>query len=203
MDHNEQRPPSQRAPRADARQNRIRILAAAHARFAVDGLAAEMDAIAREAGVAVGTLYHHFGTKEALLEAVVVDGLEHLAAYMQALLAEPDPWTGVERLLQYMAERQMNDRAFGELIGAQPTLRATTTATKRSLGPLIQQILQRAQASGQLRMDVVVGDIPLLLAGLSERTMTPATCQRYLDIVLSGLRVKQTPPAPSGLPLIW
>ncbi len=180
-----------RVPRADARQNRGRILEAAHARFAADGLAAEMDAIARDAGVAVGTLYHHFGTKDALLEAVVLESLQHFAAYIQTLLVEPNPWKGVERLLHYMAERQLKDRAFGELIGAQPTLRATTTATKRALGGLIQQILSRAQATGQLRADVVVGDVPLLLAGLSERTMTPETCQRYLEIILSGLR---TPP---------
>lgn len=192
MDQNEPPIPTQRAARADARQNRARILASAHARFAVDGLAAEMDTIARGAGVAVGTLYHHFGTKEALLEAVVLEGLQQVADYLQTLCAEPDPWTGVERLFRYMAEQQVNDRAFGELIRTQPTLRATTTATKRTLGPLIQQILSRAQATGQLRADLVVGDVPLLLAGLSERAMTPETSQRYLDIILSGLR--QIPP---------
>ncbi len=60
-----------RPPRADALQNRVRILAAARECFAADGLEASMDDIAREAGVAVGTLYHHFGTKDALLEGIV------------------------------------------------------------------------------------------------------------------------------------
>lgn len=188
MENNRRRAGSARPPRADARENHTRILAAAHARFAADGLAAEMDAIARDAGVAVGTLYHHFGTKDALLEAVVVAGLEELTVYIQTLLAEPDPWTGVERLLHFLAERQLNDRAFTELIGAQPTLRATTTAAKRSLGPSIQQLLDRAQAAGQLRPDVVASDVPLLLAGLSAREVAPAVLHRYLDIILCGLR---------------
>jgi AcrR family transcriptional regulator len=177
-----------RAPRADARQNRARILAAAHSRFAADGLAAEMDQIAREAGVAVGTLYHHFGTKEALLEAVVAEGIQDFDDYVHGLLAEPDPWAGVEGLFRHLADHLVHDRAFSELIGAQPALRASTTAIKQAMGPLVQQILTRAQAAGQLRADVVVADVPLLLAGLSAGQGTPASRERYLDIVLSGLR---------------
>lgn len=180
--------PLQRPPRADAQQNRSRILAAAHTRFAADGLATAMDDIARDAGVAVGTLYHHFGNKDALLEAVVRASLQEVAAYLQTLLSEPDPWTAVERLLHYFAERQVQDRAFKDLIGAQPTLRASTTATKRELGPLMHQILGRAQVAGQLRADVVAGDIPLLLAGLAESEQAPAFHQRYLAIILNGLR---------------
>lgn len=184
----EGRVPAERQPRTDALQNRARILAAAHACFAANGLATAMDDIAHAAGVAVGTLYHHFGNKEALLEAVVSDGMANVAAYLQTLLSEPEPWRAVERLLHYLAERQVQDRTFKALIGAQPTLRANTTAAKRALGPVIQQILERAQTAGQLRPDVVASDIPLLLAGLTEKESTPAVYQRYLDIVLRGLQ---------------
>lgn len=193
MASREGRVPSTRAPRTDALQNRARILAAAHARFAADGLATAMDDIAHEAGVAVGTLYHHFGNKEALLEAVVSDGLDNVAAYLQTLLSEPEPWPAVERLLHYMAERQVQDRAFKDLIGAQPTLRASTLTAKRALGPVIQQILERAQHAGLLRADVVASDIPLLLAGLSEKASTSAAYTRYLDIILHGLRTSSRP----------
>lgn len=182
--------PRRRVPRADARQNRQRILAAAHARFAADGPAAEMDAIARHAGVAVGTLYHHFGTKEGLLEAVVSEGLGQVLAYVRGLLGEADPWTGVDRLLHIFAERHQRDRVFKELIGAQPALAASAAATKQELGAAMQQVLARAQAAGQLRSDVVAADIPLLLAGLSERALAPADRLRYLQIVLDGLRAR-------------
>ena len=189
----EGRTPSARPPRTDALQNRTRILAAAHARFAADGLATAMDDIARDAGVAVGTLYHHFGNKEALLAAVVSDGMAAVAAYLQTLLSEPEPWLAVERLLHYMAERQVQDRGFKDLIGAQPTLRTSTLATKRALGPAIQQILERAQQAGELRADVVASDIPLLLAGLAEKESTPVLFARYLDIILRGLRSASGP----------
>lgn len=193
MTTREGRAQAARPPRTDALQNRARILAAAHARFAADGLATAMDDIARDAGVAVGTLYHHFGNKDALLEAVVSDGLGNVALYLQTLLREAEPWEAVERLLYYMAERQIQDRAFKELIGAQPTLRTSTLAAKRALGSVIQQILERAQQAGELRADVVASDIPLLLAGLAERESTPAAYARYLDIILRGLRTASGP----------
>jgi AcrR family transcriptional regulator len=177
-----------RAPRADARENRARILQAAHDRFAADGLAAEMDAIARDAGVAVGTLYHHFGTKEALLEAIVLEALQELDAFLQTLLVEPDPWQAVEKLVRYLAERRIKDQSFGALIGSQPSIRAVTKTIKRGMGPVMEQILGRARAAGKLRAEVKAGDIPLLIAGLAESDATPATQERYLNIILNGLR---------------
>lgn len=183
-------PASKKAPRADAQVNRRRILDAAHAHFAAHGLAADMDAIAHEAGVGVGTLYNHFGNKEGLLEAVVLNGLQDLEAYIQTLLAEPDPWTAVEKLVRHMAERSLQDRAFGALIASQPTLHTTSRATKRGLGPLIQQILDRAKAAGQLQANINPGDIPLLLAGLAQSDASPATLDRYLTVILNGLRAQ-------------
>ncbi len=181
--------PAKRAPRADALENRKRILEAAHARFANQGLAADMDAIARDAGVAVGTLYHHFGTKEALLEAIVLEALQEFERYLHTLTEEPDPWIAIEKLVNYIAERQSKDQAFAALISAQPALHAVTRATKRSLGPLMHQILHRAQSANLLRSDVEPADLPRLLAGLAETDSTPASRQRYIAIVLNGLRI--------------
>lgn len=181
----------QQKQRADARQNRGVILAAAQARFATEGLEAKMDDIAGDAGVAVGTLYHHFGTKDGLLEAVVREGLQQAAAYVRTLLDESDPWASVERLVHYFAGQQLNNRVFKELIGTQPALHATAAAIKQELGALIQQIFDRAQAAGQLRADVVGSDLPLLLSGFSEGEIPPDARQRYLEIVLDGLRTGQ------------
>src|SRR5712691_4544222 len=83
--------PDARPLRADARRNRERVLDAARAAFAAQGLSVPLDEIARHAGVGPGTLYRHFPTKEALIEAVVHDRLQGLAADGAALLDAPDP----------------------------------------------------------------------------------------------------------------
>jgi AcrR family transcriptional regulator len=190
MDHNEQGG-ARRATRADVRQNRVRILAAAGVRFAADGIDAQIDDIAREAGVAVGTIYHHFGSKEALLEAIVHDRLQRMADYISSLHNEMDTWADVEQTLRYIAERQMQDRALKAVILSQPALREVSTAGMREvLIPAIRPVLERAQAAGQVRADVVAGDLPLLLAGLPGSAAEPAARQRYLEIILAGLRTR-------------
>jgi AcrR family transcriptional regulator len=138
--------------------------------------------------VAVGTIYHHFGTKETLLEAVVDYSFEELTTYMKSLLAEPDPWTGVAGLLGYLAEAQVRDRTIRELLKAHPPLGNAAVLAKRALAPYFHQILERAQQHGQMRADVVAGDIPRLMAGLPEEESATDARQRYLDIILTGLR---------------
>ncbi len=179
----------QRAARADARANRANILDAAFRHFAVAGPNATMEGIAQEAGVAVGTLYHHFGTKEGLFQTVVEEGLAQVAEQISGFLAEPDAWQGVERLVRFLAEKQWNNQAFGALIGNDPALRSYTTSMKRQLGPAMQQVLDRAKASNQLRADVVAADIPRLLAGGAAEHLDDSVRARYLAIVLNGLRV--------------
>jgi AcrR family transcriptional regulator len=188
MNHNA-RGGAQRAARADAQQNRARILAAARARFAADGIDAQIDDIAREAGVAVGTIYHHFGGKEALLEAIVHDSIQQMADYISGLHNEIDTWADVEQTLRYIAERQAHDRALKAMILSQPALREVSMAGMRAvLIPAIQPVLERAQAAGQVRADVVASDLLLLLAGVPGRAVEPADHQRYLEIILAGLR---------------
>jgi AcrR family transcriptional regulator len=188
MNHNA-RGGAQRAARADAQQNRARILAAARARFAADGIDAQIDDIAREAGVAVGTIYHHFGGKEALLEAIVHDSIQQMADYISGLHNEMDTWAGVEQTLRYIAERQAHDRALKAMILSQPALREISMAGMRAVFiPAIQPVLERAQAAGQIRADVVASDLLLLLAGVPGSAAEPADHQRYLEIILAGLR---------------
>lgn len=188
MEHNAPEAPRRRAARADARQNRTRILAAARARFAADGLEASMDDIARDAEVAVGTIYHHFGPKEALLEAVIRDNFQQVIAYLRTLASEPDPWAAVVRMVEYYAAIQSSNRAFKALMGASPTLQASTAPIRQELAALVQQVIERAQASGCVRAGVVASDLPLLLSGLPESGSEPTACARYIAIILDGLR---------------
>ena len=78
--------------RADARRNRERVIAAARAVFAEHGRDAQMDDVARRAGVGVGTVYRHFPTKEALLVALALDAFERVVAEARRALENPDPW---------------------------------------------------------------------------------------------------------------
>jgi len=199
MDTN-QRGAGRRMARADAQQNRARILAAARARFAAEGIDAQIDAIARDAGVAVGTIYHHFGSKDALLEAIVYDRFQRMADHISAL-GESDAGAGVEQILRYIAERQVHDRALKEVILSQPALREASAAGMREvLIPAIRHVLERAQAAGHVRADVVAEDLPLLLAGLPGSAAKPADRERYLEIILAGLRPSSDASAEGGTP---
>lgn len=177
-----------RIKRADARENRAAILQAAFRQFEQEGVNATMESIAQEAGVAVGTLYHHFGTKEGLFRVVVDEGLAQAAAQIETFLGVTDPWHGVAQLVRYLAEKQRGNEAFRALLSNNPALRAYTTTTKRQLGPAIQQVLDRAKASHQLRADIVAADIPLLLMGIGVSPIEDDRFERYLAIILNGLR---------------
>src|SRR3974390_3141268 len=85
-----------RAQRADARRNRERLLAAARTVFATEGGAASMEAVAREAGVGIGTVYRHFPTRIDLVEAVYREDVEELAEAARRAVAELEPWPAVE-----------------------------------------------------------------------------------------------------------
>jgi AcrR family transcriptional regulator len=90
--------PDDRPLRADARRNREKVLAAARAEFSEHGRDAQMDEVARRAGVGVGTVYRHFPTKEALIEALMVDSFQMIAAEARAALEIEDPWEAFSKV---------------------------------------------------------------------------------------------------------
>ena len=102
--------------RADARRNRERILKAARAVFAEQGLDAQIDDVAKRAKVGVGTVYRHFPTKEALRDALVRERFEEIAGYAREALQREDAWEGFCELIWRAAERNAVDRAFCEIV---------------------------------------------------------------------------------------
>ena len=104
--------------RADARRNRERVLAAARAVFAEQGIDAQMDDVARRADVGVGTVYRHFPTKEALLTALSDELFAVVAVYVRTLLTLDDPWEAFTRAMWFGAEKTAGDRAFSEILAA-------------------------------------------------------------------------------------
>jgi AcrR family transcriptional regulator len=185
-----------RGPRADARRNRERVLAAARICMARDGLEAGMDQVARAAGVGVGTVYRHFPTKDDLVEALANARFERLAELAQEALADPEPWPAFERFMRASAKIQSEDRALSEVLVSRPETMAPAAERVDMLG-LVGQLMQRAQEAGELRTDAEPSDIPMLMCALAGTARNPKMDpDRYIGIMLDGLRA----PGRSTLP---
>ena len=183
--------------RADAERNRVRILAAARELIARDGPAVRMDAIAAAAGLAVGTLYRHFPTKDALVTAVVEDSvaaIADLAEGARSRLGEGvEPGTVLDDLVRAVAARHTEDRALkaaAASLGADvhPDLAGlpAQSPAARALAA-VQHVLDAAREAGAVRADATVADLLVLLGGLPDADAPQRARERYLDLVLAGL----------------
>jgi AcrR family transcriptional regulator len=153
--------------RSDARRNRQRLLEAARAAFAADGLAVPLDEIARRAGVGPGTLYRHFPAKEALFEAVLQDRLRCLADEAGALRDAQDPGGAllgfVDRLI---AEAALKRDLVDALASAGTELGAGLAETGAQIRGRMRDLLDRAQVSGAIRDDIGVDDLMTIVASM-------------------------------------
>jgi AcrR family transcriptional regulator len=187
--------------RVDAQRNRDRILEAARALVAETGVDATMEDIARHAGVAVGTLYRHFPAKEDLVAAVVEDSLAQMASLTEGALAAVHAGApagpSLGQLFREIAERHATDQAFksaaGRLdVGAEIAAAAPGTPIARSvLG--ITELLQRAQLAGEIRADLTLADLAVLLAAVPGAEVSPVLRARFVDIVIAGLTASPPP----------
>ena len=188
-------PPFGRAPRADALRNRSKVLDAARRTFAEEGLDADMASIAHRAGVGVGTLYRHFSTKEALLQALTIDHFERLADIVEEVAAEGrDPWEAVEQMVWRTATYSAVDAGMCEILSRQPPETAGTAAAAR-LHACSARLVEEAKRAGTMRADATVDDIPMLMCGFGrvaaiEQAGGRADWRRYLRIMLDGLRAR-------------
>jgi AcrR family transcriptional regulator len=191
----------ERPLRADARRNRAKVVLAARKVFSEQGRDAQMDDVARAAGVGVGTVYRHFPTKEALIGALMVDAFESIADAAQAALEIEDPWDAFSGVLWHGARIMASDRALSEVFATLPAGQAGPGPTMGRLLEATTELVRRGQAAGVLREDMLVDDIPMLMCGIGSATRKEHCCQepwrRHLSIVLDGLRA---PAATSRLP---
>lgn len=174
--------------RADARRNRERIMRAAGAVFADRGVDAQIDDVARRAKVGVGTVYRHFPTKEALVEAVVAERFEEIAGYAEEALERSDAWEGFCELIWRAAERNAADRAFCECVAMTDQRHVVESC---GLGRATTELMRRARAQGAMRADATPADVPIMMsaAGSVMRTNpSPEAWRRYLTLMLDGLR---------------
>jgi AcrR family transcriptional regulator len=182
----------ERALRADARRNHEAVLAAARELFAEQGLEAQMPDVAKAADVGVGTVYRHFPTKEDLIRALADDRFRRLAERARDALGEEDPWEAFQGFIRFSAEIQAEDRGLCEVMGSRADI-MEAAAEAAGLPELSDQLVKRAQRSGELRSDVSWEDVPMIACGLGRITQAqegPAAGRwpRLLAIVLDGLR---------------
>ena len=184
-----------RSQRADARRNRERIVKSARRCMAKHGLDAQMEEIARGAGVGVGTVYRHFPTKDELVEALAGERFERLRDLAQEALADDDPWHAFEQFIRASAQIQTDDRSLSEVLTSRPET-MSRAAQRVGMLELVEQVLSRAQKAGVLRKDADARDIPMIMCALAGTFRNPhADTDRYLGIVLDGLRAPGEKPS--------
>jgi AcrR family transcriptional regulator len=167
--------------------------------FTEYGLEVSLDEVARQAGVGVGTVYRRFRTKEELVEALFVDRIDAIAAVAQRAIEEPDPWTGLVSFMEQMAEMLAGDLGLRQMLMFATYGRDQVAYARRRNAPLLEKLVERAQAAGQVRPDLRQTDIPFIVFLLAEaaeiaRYASPGIWRRYLALILDGMR-----PAREGL----
>jgi AcrR family transcriptional regulator len=181
-----------RKPRVDAVRNRERVLEAAKAVFSTGGPDASLEAVARNAGVGIGTLYRHFPTREALFEAVYRREVQQLADLAEQLKQEADP---VDALRQWMRSN-VNFVATKKGMSAALALAAYKNPELYSysfdrLTRAVSSLLDRAVATGEIRADISPEDLLRALVGMCYMHDQPGwqtSVLRLLDVFIDGLR---------------
>jgi AcrR family transcriptional regulator len=187
-------PAAVRKPRADAQRNRIRLLETAKAAFAEKGSGASLDEIARTAGVGAGTLYRHFPTRDALVEAVYRNETEQLVAAATRLADTHPPMTALREWLllfvDYMATKHGMYEALNSIVGGTSDLYSASTAQVKQA---IAKLIDRAVASGDIRLDLDPLDLLRALAGVANISSGPdgkQAAKRMVDILIAGIRTQ-------------
>jgi AcrR family transcriptional regulator len=181
-----------RKPCADAQRNRDGLLEAAKAAFAEVGPEASLDEIARRARVGIGTLYRHFPTRDAIVEAVYRREVQQLADAAPRLADSLPPaealraWMGV--FIDYIAAKKVIAPALKSLVGGGSALYADSGAR---INEAIALLVERARASGDIRPNAGSADLLRALIGFAYVNSAPdweASARRLIDLLIDGLR---------------
>jgi AcrR family transcriptional regulator len=182
----------QRKPRTDAQRNRERILGVAKEAFTRHGADASLDEIAKQAGVGPGTLYRHFPTRDALIEAVYHTEVEKLAAAQRELSAKLPPVEALRAwmmlFVDYIAAKHIIAPALNSVVGGASRLYESSRA---QVNGAIDALVKRAIKSGEIRKDVEPFDLLRALIGVSHVGAGPGwqqSARRLVDILIIGSR---------------
>jgi AcrR family transcriptional regulator len=182
--------------RADAQRNRTRLLEAAVRAFSQDGPDVTLDAIAKDAGVGIGTLYRHFPTRESLVEAAYRNELDRLcdaaADLSQELTPEAAMRAWMDRFVDYMTTKRGMSDALRCVIasGGNPFSHSRDRMTAA-----VTTLLDAGAAAGTIRPDVEPVDVLASLSGVTLAAGDPDQrdqARRLLDLLMDGLRYQPT-----------
>lgn len=178
-----------RQPRADALRNRDRVLRAAEEAFAEQGADVPLDEVARRAGVGAGTVYRHFASKNALLEAVIVHRVKRMAADTRALTMSDDPAAAFFSFFAGMVERVAFNKALvAALDGRTPFSSAAISSLRHEFRQAVAGLLSRAQQAGAVRGDVDAADVITLATGCITMEAGRGSTGRMTALVYDALR---------------
>jgi AcrR family transcriptional regulator len=179
-----------RPMRADARRNCDALVVAARKVFAEEGGGASMEAIAKRAGVGVGTLYRHFPKRIDIVEAVYRDDVDVLVGSAERGMIDLEPWAALEAWLRAYVDYGRSKRTFlnelHEAFEKNPDLKP---ASRDRIWDACERVLRRAQETGAARRDIDGADLMQLVSPMCmNSSLTADQGDRLLSMVLDGLR---------------
>ena len=187
--------------RRDAQERHQRLIAAAQREFAARGVDASLERIARDAGVAIGTLYRHFPTRLDLLMAAFEPRLREFLDGANNALEMDDPWEGFVYYLENLFRVQAGDRGFNDFLSRRFPGNADSERIHDLMCRQIEDVLTRAQEAGQVRPDIAQADIVNLIwsnGRMIDATSTtaPNAWRRQLYLMLDAYRAERAHPIP-------
>jgi AcrR family transcriptional regulator len=187
-----------RALRADAQRNRDALLESAAAAFAEHGVDASLEDVARRAGVGIGTLYRHFPTRDALVEAAYRRGVEQLCDAAESLLAEQPADQALENWMLHFVGYVATKRGLAATLKlAGDTHSELFAYVHERIFGAIASLIAAAEATGRIRRDVDGGDLIRALGGIcmvSDQAGWQAQARRLVSLLMDGLRYGATTP---------
>ena len=191
----------QRPLRRDARVSRDKLIAAAQAEFAARGVDASLEKIARDAGVAIGTLYRHFPARLDLLMAALRPRLQEFVDGADKAMAMEDPWEAFVAYLENLFAVQAGDRGFNDFLSRRFPGNAETEHIHDVMCQQIEDVLALAQEAGKARPDITQADIVNLIwsnGRIIDATSAkaPTAWRRQLHLMLDAYRAERAHPIP-------
>lgn len=187
--------------RRDAQERRHRIVAAAQDEFAARGVDASLEKIARDAGVAIGTLYRHFPTRLDLLLAAFEPRLREFANGADRARQIEDPWQAFASYLENLFRVQAGDRGFNDFLSRRFPGNDEIERIHDRICEQIEDVLSGAQDAGEVRPDLTMADIVTLIWSNGRvidatSTAAPDAWRRHLHLMLDAYRAPRAHPIP-------